>query len=362
MTPGVTRIGEPGYPCATTPPDPLSHHGDRDVAPGMVDFAVNVRGTTPAWLRDVLRARVDDLSTYPSPDDEHAAVAAIADAHGRDGSEIAVLSGAAEGFALAAALRPRHAVVVAPSFTEPERVLRAAGVRVTRAVLPPPWHLTDTAVPDDADLVVVGNPTNPTSVLHPADALLALSRPGRVLLVDEAFADVTLDEVAGELVDEPQSVASRRRPGLVVVRSVTKTFAVPGLRAGYLVGDADVVARMVAARPHWPVGTLQLAAVQAALGPTGRDHARTQARAVRVERIAMCHMLVDAGVSVCGDPQASFVLVHDRDAMWRREHLARAGVAVRRCDTFPGLGAEHLRLAVRGSDDVATLLRAWPTG
>ena len=362
MTPGVTRIGEPGHPCATTPGDPLSHHGDRDVAPGMLDFAVNVRGSTPGWLRDVLRARVDDLSTYPSPEDEHAAVAAIAAAHGRDEPEIAVLSGAAEGFALAAALRPRHAVVVAPSFTEPERVLRAAGVRVTRAVLPPPWHLADAVVPDDADLVVVGNPTNPTSVLHPADHVLSLSRPGRVVLVDEAFADVTLAEVGGELVDEPQSVASRRLPGLVVLRSVTKTFAVPGLRAGYLVGDADVVARMVVARPHWPVGTLQLAAVQAALGPTGRDHARTQARAARDERTAMCRALAAAGITVCGDPQASFVLVHDPDAMRRRQHLAEAGVAVRRCDTFPGLGADHLRLAVRGSGDVAALLRAWPTG
>ncbi|GAA1892192.1 Rv2231c family pyridoxal phosphate-dependent protein CobC [Williamsia serinedens] len=329
------------------------------MAPGMLDFAVNVRGTTPEWLREKLRARVDDLSTYPSPDDEDAAVGAIAAAHGRDDAEIAVLSGAAEGFALAAGLRPRHAVVIAPSFTEPERVLRAAGVPVTRVVLPPPWRVTDAVVPDDADLVVVGNPTNPTSVLHPAGALLALCRPGRVVLVDEAFADVTLAEVGGDLVDEPQSVAGRRLPGLVVLRSVTKTFAVPGLRAGYLVGDADVVARMVVARPHWPVGTLQLAAVTAALGPIGRDHARAQARQVRAERDTMCRMLVDAGVTVCGDPQASFVLVHDADALARRGRLADAGVAVRRCDTFPGLGADHLRLAVRGRDDVATLLRAW---
>jgi histidinol-phosphate aminotransferase len=328
----------------------------------MLDFAVNVRGTTPEWLREVLRAGVDDLSTYPSPDDEHAAVAAIADAHGRADDEIAVLSGAAEGFALTAALRPSHAVVIAPSFTEPERVLRAAGVRVTRVVLPPPWHLVDGVVPDDADLVVVGNPTNPTSVLHPADALLALCRPGRVVLVDEAFADVTLAEIGGELVDEPQSVADRRLPGLVVLRSVTKTFAVPGLRAGYLVGDAEVVARLIAARPHWPVGTLQLAAIQAALGPVGRDHARTQARQVRDERTAMCHMLSAADITVCGDPQASYVLVHDEDAVDRRMRLAAAGVAVRRCDTFPGLGREHLRLAVRGADDVAVLLRAWRTG
>lgn len=326
----------------------------------MLDFAVNVRGTTPDWLLELLRSRVDDLSTYPGADDENAAAEAVAAAHGRDVDEVAVLAGAAEGFALAAGLRPHHAVVVAPSFTEPERVLRSAGVPTSRAVLPPPWRLDDADIPADADLVIVGNPTNPTSVLHDAETVAGLCRPGRVVVVDEAFADVTLARVGGALVDEPQSLAGRRLPGLVVLRSVTKTFAVPGLRAGYLVGDADVVARLVAPRPHWPVGTLQLAAVAAAVGPTGRAHAQAQARAVRTERTAQCAALTDAGITVCGDPQASFVLVHDPDALRRRDHLADRGVAVRRCDTFPGLGADHLRLAVRSETDVAALLRAWP--
>ncbi|GAA2070502.1 Rv2231c family pyridoxal phosphate-dependent protein CobC [Williamsia deligens] len=333
----------------------------------MLDFAVNVRGRTPSWIRDILRDRIDDLSVYPTPDDEQAAVDAIAVAHGRDADEIAVLAGAAEGFALAAALRPRLAAVIAPSFTEPERVLRASGVPVTRVVLPPPWHLEDAVVPDDADLVVIGNPTNPTSVLHAADVVAGMCRPGRVVVVDEAFADVTLAETgsaAGRsvdgFVDEPESVADRRLPGLVVLRSITKTFAVPGLRAGYVIGDRDVVSRLVSGRPHWPVGTLQLAVVTAALSERGHAHAREQARAVRVEREAMVDALRGSGIEVCGDPSASFVLVRDASAQRRRDHLAAAGIAVRRGDTFPGLGPGHLRLAVRPPDDVATLLRAWP--
>ena len=83
---------------------------------------------------------------------------------------------AAEGFELLARLAPRHIALIEPSFTEPERVLRAAGARVSRVMLDDPWTLTSARVPDDADLVIVGNPTNPTSVLHPREQIL----PGRV--------------------------------------------------------------------------------------------------------------------------------------------------------------------------------------
>jgi len=134
--------------------------------------------------------------------------------------------------------------------------LRAAGHPVTRVMLRADvgWRLDPDAVPEDADLVVLGNPTNPTSVLHPAAAVAALARPGRVLVVDEAFADT----VPGE----PESLAGRRDlPGLVVVRSLTKTWGLAGLRVGYALGPAPLIARLAVQQPHWPVSTPALAAL-----------------------------------------------------------------------------------------------------
>ncbi|NFW08197.1 aminotransferase class I/II-fold pyridoxal phosphate-dependent enzyme, partial [Staphylococcus aureus] len=98
-------------------------------------------------------------------------------------------AGAAEAFPLVATLEPRHAIVVHPQFTEPAAALRAAGISVGRHILnvSDGFALDPDLVPDDADLVVVGNPTNPTGRLHLATDLLALRRPGRVLVVDEAF-------------------------------------------------------------------------------------------------------------------------------------------------------------------------------
>ncbi|MBM7807120.1 histidinol-phosphate aminotransferase [Geodermatophilus bullaregiensis] len=315
----------------------LDHHGDAELAPGLADLAVNVRpGTPPPWLREVLRAALDDVAAYPDAGPARAAVAA---AHGRDPAEVLLTAGAAEAFVLVArALTPRRAVVVHPSFTEPEAALRAAGHPVERLLLEPPGYLLR-EVPDDADLVVLGNPTNPTSVLHPREAVAALARPGRVLLVDEAFADT----VPGE----PGSLADRTDlPGLIVVRSLTKTWGLAGLRVGYALGPAPLVAALAAAQPHWPLSTPALAAAVACTAPAARAEAAAAARELVAHRAALLTALPD-GVAVAGEPRSSFVLLRVPDGARVRAALRERGWAVRRGDTFPGLSPDHLRVAVR---------------
>jgi histidinol-phosphate aminotransferase len=318
----------------------LHHHGDDELAPGLVDLAVNVRaGTPPPWLLAVLGNALDRSAAYP---DGRRARAAVAAAHGREPAEVLLTAGAAEVFVLVArALAPRRAVVVHPSFTEPEAALRAAGRSVERLLLTAAdgYRLDPAAVPDDADLVVLGNPTNPTSVLHPAAELAALARPGRVLLVDEAFADT----VPGE----PESLAGRADlPGLLVVRSLTKTWGLAGLRVGYALGPPDLVASLAAQQPHWPVSTPALAALEACTTPRARAEAAAAAYELATARSALVALLPD-GVEVAGDPRSSFVLLRVPDGARVRAALRERGWAVRRGDTFPGLSADHLRVAVR---------------
>ena len=318
----------------------LRHHGDAELAPGLVDLAVNVRaGTPPTWLRAVLREAVDDSAAYPDAGPARAAVAA---AHGRDAAEVLLTAGAAEAFTLLArALRPRHAVVVHPSFTEPEAALRAAGHPVSRLLLDAEdgYRLDPARVPADADLVVLGNPTNPTSVLHPAATLTALARPGRVLVVDEAFADT----VPGE----PESLAARADlPGVLVVRSLTKTWGLAGLRVGYALGPAELVTAMAAQQPHWPVSTPALAALTACTTPAARAEADAAAVALEDDRRALIDAL-PPGVDVVAQPRSSFVLLRVPDGGRVREALRERGWAVRRGDTFPGLSSDHVRVAVR---------------
>jgi histidinol-phosphate aminotransferase len=326
-------------PSASIPLAAARYHGDQAVEPGMLDFAVNVRhAQPPAWLVARLSVRLPDLASYPGGDDERAAIRAVAARHGRAHDEVALLAGVAEGFALLPNLRPTLAAVIAPSFTEPAVALTAAGVRVHHVVLDRPFGLVGAQVPDDADLVVVGNPTNPTSVLHARDQILALRRPGRIVVVDEAFAD----SVPGE----PESLADEPLPDVLVLRSLTKTWSLAGLRVGYALGAPDVLARLTAQRAHWPVGTLQLTAIAACCAPDAVAEAAAGARRLAALRTEMVSGLRSAGVEPV-DGCAPFVLFTVGDAELIRKHLHTKRIAVRRCDTFIGLDGRYLRAAVR---------------
>ncbi|MGH3886567.1 MAG: Rv2231c family pyridoxal phosphate-dependent protein CobC [Pseudonocardiaceae bacterium] len=328
----------------------LRHHGDVDAVPGMLDFAVNVRGAgPPAWLRERLVAALDRLGRYPCAAQDAAARVAVATRHGRDPAEVLVLAGVAEGFALLPALVPRSAAVVHPSFTEPEVALRRANIPVTRVSTDAAHRLRPERVPAEADLVVLGNPTNPTSVLHPAEAVRTLARPGRVLVVDEAFADAEPGE-------RESLAADRDTPGLLVFRSLTKTWALPGLRAGYALGAPDLLARLAAPRPPWPVGTLVLEAVRVCSTPAAvAEAAAAAAQTVRHREWMVQRLAALPGVTVHQPASAPFLLLHMPHGERVRVALGHAGIAVRRADTFPGLTPDHLRVAVR-PPEIATLL------
>jgi histidinol-phosphate aminotransferase len=333
---------------ASPEPSPLAlgrYHGDQAAAPGMLDFAVNVRHAhPPQWLVERLAARLPDLARYPGIEDLHRAQDAVAQRHGRSRDEVVPLAGAAEGFALLPNLHPARAAVIAPAFTEPAVALRAAGVPVHHVVLDPPFSLDGVVknVPEDADLVVVGNPTNPTSVLHRREQLLGLRRPGRILVVDEAFAD--------SIPGEPESFAADSPADVLVLRSLTKSWALAGLRVGYALGAPELLARLTAQRAHWPVGTLQLTAIAACCAADAVAEAAAGAVHLAQLRTEMVVGLASVGVDVV-DGRAPFVLFRTPDAVRIRESLQDRGIAVRRCDTFVGLDEHYLRAAVR---------REWP--
>lgn len=329
--------------------DPLRIHGDRHAEPGLLDFAVNIwPGARPDRLREVLVAALDE-ERYP---DERPAVAAIAARHGRRPEEVLLLNGACEGFwLLAHALRPRVAACVHPSFTEPEAALRAVGAQTHRVQRRPgTWTLVPADVPTTARLVVTGNPNNPTGTLDAAEDLAALAHEARVTVVDESF----MEFVPGER----GSMAARTDlPGLVVVRSLTKAWTLPGVRAGYLLASAELVERLAAARQPWSVNALACAALEHCA--TDRETpARVAAEVADCRVDLLARLAVLAGVRAW-DSAANFVLI---EVPGRGEAVAAGlrdrGMAVRPCHTFPGLTADHLRIAVRRRPEHARLAAA----
>jgi cobyrinic acid a,c-diamide synthase len=324
--------------------DPLRHHGDQETGDGLLDFAVNVYdGPRPDWLEQALATA--DVGRYP---DASAARSAIANRHGRSADEVLPTAGAAEAFGLVARLRPwRHPVVVHPQFTEPDVALTTAGHRPEHVILDAAdgFTLDPVRIPAYADLVVIGNPTNPTGVRHPAASLRSLVRPGRLVVVDEAFLD-----------DHDQTLAEGELTGLLVIRSLTKLWSIPGVRAGYLVAEPTVVAGLAALQTPWSVS----AAAAAALVACSSEEAATEAM-IRVDRTGADREFLLAGLTKLGVPHvatstAPFVLAQPGPGV--HQALREVGFAVRRADTFPGLDDTWVRIAVRNREVTARLLDA----
>ena len=174
----------------------------------------------------------------------------------------------------------------------------------------------------------------------------------RMLLVDEAFMDL--------VPDQPQSLLAEAATGgaqtgsgsgrLCVVRSLTKAFGLAGVRAGYVVGDPDFIARLRELQPPWSVNTLALAATAAVSGSRGRAHLDFYSAGLVSQRRHLVTALSRAGMAVVPEPAGPFVLARHRNAWQLRDSLRRRGISVRRGDTFPGLGSQWLRFAVRDSD------------
>ncbi|MCW3158784.1 cobyrinate a,c-diamide synthase [Micropruina sonneratiae] len=334
----------PSAPRPAAPPAQLDgialrHHGDRDLAPGLVDLAVNVQlAAPPPWLADVIGAETRQLGAYP---DVEPARRALAERHGVEASMVLPTNGAAEAFALVAGvIGAANPMVVHPQFTEPEAALRAAGLAVQRWLLPVRTGAGTPALgelPAWADALFVGNPTNPTGWLHRAQDLLA-AQGDRVLVVDEAFMDAT---------DEAESLIASSMPGRLVVRSLSKTWGLAGLRVGYLIGDPELIKRAAAVQPAWSVSSPAIAAMIATAAPDALAEARARHAelAERRERFA-------ADLAAAGFPSvtsvAPFLLIDTAACgpLSVRPALAEAGFAVRRAETFPGLGPTWIRAKV----------------
>ena len=213
----------------------------------------------PRWLLEAVSREPEGWASYP---DAQPARLALADHHRLDPRQILPCAGAADAFTLIARAFPgRDAVVMHPQFTEPELALRTAGHRVRRLLLRPEdgFSLNPGHIPAGADLVVIGNPTNPTGVLHRASEIRTLVSPGRILLVDEAFMDFVPNET--------ETLLRGDLRGILVVRSLTKLWGIAGLRAGFVAGDPVLIASLAAAQEPWATSTPALdAMVQQAPG------------------------------------------------------------------------------------------------
>ena len=367
--------GGPPYSAGALPPAAMAagRHGRRV----LLDFSSNVSplGPPPPAAAAMAAAAAGRAgSEYPDPGSSRLRAALASYVGAGSASNIAVGCGATEiiyDFCRAFAPRRARVLVQAPTFGEYEAAARLGGA--VPSFFPSMDLGADAsrfaeAVPRGG-CAFVCTPNNPTGgalrrrqVLEIASAAADASA---MLLVDECFAELADCGPSGRpCTAESASRAAVRRPNMVVVRSLTKSFGLAGARVGYAVGAARTVRTLSRIKVPWTVsGPAQAGAIEALRHPAHVERAR---RLVSRERARLVREVgrID-GFACVGRPQANFVLIRTRrPSADVRSALARRGILVRDCSSFRGLGrgsgysAHHMRVAVRTAGENKRLVCA----
>jgi threonine-phosphate decarboxylase len=321
----------------------------------LIDFSANINPTGPpaSVLAALNRALADPASLTAYPDLELAGLKKIvAETLNVFPNNIAV----ANGFVplLEAALRSfriARCLLPVPSFSEYRRTLENAGVDVVPYYLSQedsfsysPNSLLQTALEEGCDAILLANPQNPSGSLCEAKTMRRLietaAAHGIKVLLDEAFIDYAPEQSLTQ--------TAIKLENLIVFRSVTKFYAIPGLRAAYAVSSASSTEVLNRRLPPWPVTTLASTAVCAAL--QDGTYAQNTQRENSLRRTWLEREL--ARLQVITYPSSTnFLLLRffaevDISLVWERM-IVEHKIVLRSCTNFEGLAAGHLRIAVR---------------
>ncbi|HFQ90129.1 MAG TPA: cobyric acid synthase [Desulfobulbus sp.] len=324
----------------------------------ILDFSANINPLgPPECLRGVISRAVHDLVHYPDPDCS-LLVRSLAARHRLDPDEILAGNGTSELlFAAVRALPGTRAVLPVPSYVDYQTACSRAGLDVQPLYLRPEKDFV-LQVPEleetlrDGDLVILGQPNNPTGRLVDREALLALCRrqPGVTFLVDEAFAGF-VPGYAG---------LACRADNLVVLCSLTKLYGFPGLRLGFLAARATLCDRVRRQLAPWSVNSLaQAVGIHCLDDPDYLDATR---QLVDEERAALADMLGSIGEVRVVPSAANFLLLHLQARVKAPELAERLllehRIAIRSCEDYLGLDDRWLRVAVRNGRDNRRLAEA----
>jgi threonine-phosphate decarboxylase len=331
----------------------------------LIDFSANINpaGPPPSVMAAIRRALEGSsaLATYPDLDLLELKQT-IAGSVGVEPENIAI----ANGFVplLEAALRSlkiKKCLLPVPSFSEYRRTLENAGVVVTPYCLSQDKEfeyeidaILKALLDHSCDAILLANPQNPSGALCDAGRMLRLiemaAQHSITVLLDEAFIDYC-----------PFASLTRQsveQAGVIVFRSVTKFFAIPGLRVAYAVSRSRHIHAMDRSIPPWPITSFASDAVCASLQDgtyTEESRMANERRRVRLEQ-QLARLKIATYASSANFLLLRFPAALDVSLLWQRM-IVEEQIVLRSCTNFEGLAAGHLRIAVRSEPENERLIR-----
>ncbi|MBB3109492.1 threonine-phosphate decarboxylase [Paenibacillus phyllosphaerae] len=357
----------------------FGHGGDLLTAAGLygleagqfVDFSANMNPHGPPdAVRAVLQRYAETIGSYPDP-----AVRGLrrklALHHGVEEGSVLVGNGAAELIDLVVRLLlPSEVILAQPCFVEYGDAARKCGIPIRtvalaaeerfalteQAVRHTMANMRDQGIATGTALWFLGSPNNPTGQLIDAGVIRLLLAEGERVVLDEAFMDFVAEEKAYSFISEAASGYGDR---LIVIRSMTKFYAIPGIRLGYMVADEALIAGLSELQVPWSVNSLAQQIGEAVLDDI--SYAERTMAWLKEERPWLTQQLEQLGLDVAPG-HVNYVLFRiprsfNLKASELQQLMGERGVLIRDASHFEGLGEGYCRIAVRFRQEHELLLQ-----
>ncbi|MHA6258951.1 threonine-phosphate decarboxylase CobD [Sporosarcina sp. CAU 1771] len=335
--------------------NPLKVYAKMGIEPPtrIIDFSENVNPAgPPKAVLKMWSELAEKMTMYPDPNAEPF-LSAVGHFHSVEKEQVVVGNGAAELLSLLAErYRGKKAIVVHPTFSEYETTLVAKDVEIMRVLskeedgfkLPVPELLK---AMESAAVLYLCTPNNPTGMLPSKEELLQL-----IQFAEEKGCEIILDEAFIDFVDESLSFIPEIEayPHVIVVRSMTKMYAIPGLRLGYVVANPHVISGIKALASHWNVNGIAAHIGAVCLNEENyRESAIAQSVSERVKLTAFLKekncVVTDSVVNFI-----SFKLDEGRDSKKLYRDLLARGIVLRHSENFRGMDGRWFRVGMKNRD------------
>lgn len=332
----------------------------------VLDFSASINPLgPPPHLLDQFSKYFNRLQHYPDIHNR-SLTAAIAAFHGKTSGQIVTGNGSTELiYALPRALDVRRALIVLPTFSEYQRAFASQGVELIKVFAaaetffqPTVEQLACACEEFQPDAVLLTHPGSPSGETLPSAVRSWLAQKGRErrfhLIIDEVFADFCEEESLKGLLEESEQ--------LVIIRSMTKFYGIPGLRLGYLLTSESIAAKVSGQLPPWSVNTYaQIAGAYCLEQHQYRAESLAFMEEQRKDFSAALQRLEGCRVY---PGRANYVLVEldsslPTAAKLQTDLLLADRILIRDCSSFEGMGERHVRFAIRLAHENKRLLAAF---
>lgn len=318
------------------------------------NFSSNVFGRVDlSGLKAYLCSCMDTIGSYPEPE-PYTLEAKLAGWQGLQADEVCVTNGATEAiYLIAQAFRGFHTAIYQPTFSEYADACRMHGHRIT-SLFQLPMEKEGYRLPSDIQMLWLCNPNNPTGKVVPNEMLVKLleQNPQVCFVIDQSYEFFTLSPLF-------TSAEAVKYPHVLLLHSLTKRYAIPGLRLGYITGAEGLLRRIRAHRMPWSVNQM---AVCAGLYLLAHPHdAPVDKEACLEEANRLRKNLQALRVLDVWETETHFMLVHLHfgKASDLKEYLAsHYGILIRDASNFEGLDERFFRIAAQTPEENDRLVKA----